>query len=121
MAVARAVDGDAARLRLSAAFVRAQDFLAKFATEIVLLQKHNLREVVMCSQAKTFAEWKQAQHFVVRDSGFLTVEERDLLEDWEFVLCGTSALESVAFLPRLQKCFKRVDLFLSEHCEALKR
>ena len=51
--------------------------------------------------------------FVVRDSGFLTVEESILLEDWEFILCNKSALESVCFLPRLQRCFKRVDLFLS--------
>ena len=75
----------------------------------------------MSHQAKKTAEWKQAQHFVAKDSGFLTIEERDLLEDWGFLLCDTSALESVAFLPRLQRCFKRVDLFLSEHCEVLKK
>ena len=88
-----------------------KNFLAKFADEkdeIVILQKPNLRSVVMSHQAKKTAEWKQAQNFVVKESGFLTVEERDLLEDWEFVLCDTSALESVAFLPQasemLQAC-----------------
>ncbi len=91
LCASRVLDNEAVRVRHSAAFVRVQDFLAKFAAEIVVLQKQNLREVVMCSQAKTYAGRKKAQHFVVGDSGFLTVEERKLLEDWEFLLCDTSS------------------------------
>ena len=102
LCASRVLDNEAVRVRHSAAFVRVQDFLAKFAAEIVVLQKQNLREVVMCSQAKTYAGRKKS-----------------LLEDWEFLLCDTSALESVAFLPRLQRSFQRAVVFLSDHCEVL--
>ena len=63
----------------------------------------------------------QAKNFFVRHYGFLTVEEKDLLQDWELVLCDVSYMESVALLPGLQRCFQRVDSFLSEHAEALKK
>ena len=51
----------------------------------------------------------------------LTVEERDLLEDWELVLCEMSTLETVAFLPRLQRCFQRVESFFTEQGGALQK
>ena len=37
------------------------------------------------------------------------------------VLCDVSTLESVALLSGLQRCFERVDAFLKEHGEALKK
>ena len=51
----------------------------------------------------------------------LTLEQKDMLEDWEFILCNMSTLEAAAFLPRLQRCFKRVESLLTERGEALKK
>ena len=110
------------RAALSARFVRVQEFLAKFADEIVILQKPNLRSVVMSNQAHKHAEWAQAPNLFRRDYAFLTEEGICLLEDWELVLCDTSvaflprvetsvgnvADESVAFLPRPEQSLERV-------------
>ena len=98
-----------------------QAFFAKFAAEIVELQKENLRSAVLSSSANKYAEWMQARNFFVRHFDFLSVEDKDLLQDWELVLCDVSTLESVALLPRLQRCFERVDAFLKEYAEALKK
>ena len=103
-----------------AALISVQDFFAEFAAEIVELQKQTLKEVVVSNQATQNLQWKQAQNFFVSDYDYLTVEDKDLLEDWEFALCNMTALESVAFLPRLQRCFQRVDPFISEKAEAIK-
>ena len=74
----------------------------------------------MTNQAHVHAEWNQAKNFFVRQYGFLAQEEKDLLEDWEFILCNMSTLEPVAFLPRLQRCFQRVETFVSEQSHKLK-
>ena len=103
------------------AFARLQDFFAKFADKIVQLQKETLRDVVMSNQANSNVEWKQAQNFFARDLHLLTVEERDLLDDWEFVLCEMSTLEAVAFLPCLQRCFEHVELLFTEQEGALQK
>ena len=84
------------------------------------LRKENLRSAVLSNSANKYAEWMQARNFFVRHFGFLSVEDKDLLQDWELVLCDVSTLESVALLPRLQRCFERVDAFLKEYAEALK-
>ena len=105
----------------ASAFASLQEFLAKFAPEIVQLQKKDLRSVANSSQSKKHAEWKQAQNFFLRHFDFLGVEEKDLLQDWELVLCDVSSLESVALLSGLQRCFERVDAFFKEHAEALKK
>ena len=102
------------------AFVRVQEFFAKFADEIVQLHKQTLRDVVMSNRAKSNVEWKQAQNFFARDFHLLTVEEKDLLDDWELVLCEVSTLEAVAFLPCLQRCFARVQRFMTECRDELK-
>ena len=60
--------------------------------------------------------WK----FFLRQHPLLTVEEKDLLEDWELVLCEVSTLEAVAFLPCLQRCFARVQRFMTECRDELK-
>ena len=112
--------GASAQCRTNA-FVSLQDFFVKFAPEIVRLQKQNLRDVVMSHQAKKHAEWKRAQNVFVRQSASLTLEEKELLQDWQFILCDMSTLESAALMPGLQRCFQRVDSFLSEHAEALKK
>ena len=105
----------------ASAFASLQEFLAKFAAEIVQLQKKDLRSVANSSQSKKHAEWRQAQNFFVRHFDFLALEEKDLLQDWELVLCDVSSLESVALLSGLQRCFERVDAFFKEHAEALKK
>ena len=58
--------------------------------------------------------------FFLRQHPLLTVEEKDLLEDWELVLCEVSTLEAVAFLPCLQRCFARVQRFMTECRDELK-
>ena len=63
----------------------------------------------------------QAKKFFVRHFELLTVEEKELLEDWELVLCEMSTLETVAFLPRLQRCFQRVESFFTEQGGALQK
>ena len=105
----------------ASAFASLQEFLAKFAPETVQLQKQNLRSVVMSHQVKKHAEWQHAHDVFVRQSASFTVEEKDLLQDWEMVLCDMSSLESVALLSGLQRCFERVDSFLKEHAQALKK
>ena len=114
-------DREAVTAKRVEAFAHMQEFLAKFAPEIVSLEKQNLRDVVMSNQAHNHAEWMQAKNFFLRQYGFLAVEEKDLLEDWEFVLCNMTNIEPVAFLPRLQRCFQRVDTFVTERAEALKK
>ena len=85
------------------------------------LQKPSLQEVVTSNQANKYPEWKHAQNFWARRFGGLSVEQKELLEDWELVLCDTSTLEAVAFLPSLQRCFGRVRQFFTEHREELKQ
>ena len=131
LCVQSASDRDAVTARRVARLISVQEFFAHFAAEIVGLQKQTLRDVVMSYQATQNPQWKRAQHFFVRDYVFLNVEEKDLLEDWELVLCDKSALESVAllpglqrsvaFLPRLLRCFKRVDSFITERAETIKK
>ena len=75
----------------------------------------------MSNQANTHAAWNDTKNFWTRQVQSVSVEERDLLEDWEFVLCDPVALkETVALRPRLQRCFKRVDSLLTERGEAVK-
>ena len=110
-----------ARRSCAQAFLRLQEFFAKFAKDILDLQKENLRDVVMSNQAHSHPEWMRAQNFFLRQHPLLTVEERDLLDDWELVLCEMSTLETVAFLPRLQRCFQRVESFFTEQRGALQK
>ena len=121
LCVQSASDRDGVTARRAAALRSVQEFFACFAAEIVGLQKETLRDVVMSNEANKYPQWKQAQSLYVRDYVFLNVEEKDLLEDWELVLCDKSASESVAFLPRLLRCFKRVDSFIAERGEAIRK
>ena len=121
LCVQRAPDQEAKIAKRRKAVLDLQDFFAKFAPEILELQKKDLRSVANSSQAKKHAEWMQAKNFFIRHFDFLALEEKDLLQDWELVLCDVSSLESVALLSGLQRCFERVDAFLKEHAEALKK
>ena len=131
LCVMSASDRDAVTARRAARLISVQEFFAHFAAEIVGLQKQTLRDVVMSNEANKNPQWMNAKTFFRRDYVFLNVEEKDLLEDWELVLCDKSALESaallpgpqrsVAFLPRLLRCFKRVDSFITERAETIKK
>ena len=121
LCVPSAAEQEAIAAKRKKAVLDIQDFLVNFAPEIVQLQKKNLRGVVNCSQAKKHKEWQRARNYFVRQCDSFTFEEKELLEDWELLLCDVSTLESVALLPGLQRCFQRVDAFLKEHAEALKR
>ena len=116
-----AAEQEAVTAKHKKAVLDMQEFFAKFAADIVELQKKDLRSVVMSYQATKHSEWKRAQHGYFLLSASLTVEEKDLFQDWEFVLCDVSTLESVALLSGLQRCFERVDVFLKEHATALKK
>ena len=121
LCVPSAAEQEAIAAKRKKAVLDIQNFLVNFAPEIVQLQKKNLRGVVNCSQAKKHKEWQRARNYFVRQYDSFTFEEKELLEDWELLLCDVSTLESVALLPGLQRCFQRVDAFLKEHAEALKR
>ena len=96
-------------------------FLATYVEELMRLQKPTLEAVLKSNRAKQVKEWKAAQNFWERKRQTLTVEQQNLFEDWEFVLCNMSTLETVAFLPRLQRCFQRVESFFTEQGEALQK
>ena len=96
-------------------------FLATYVEELVRLQKPTLEAVLKSNRAKQVKEWKAAQNFWERKRQTLTVEQQNLFEDWEFVLCEMSTLETVAFLPRLQRCFQRVESFFTEQGGALQK
>ena len=117
LCVQSASDRDAVTARRAARLISVQEFFAHFAAEIVGLQKLTLRDVVMSNEAHKNKQWSHAQHFWCRDYVFLTLEDKELLEDWEFCLCNMSTLEPVAFLPRLKRCFHRVDSFMTERAE----
>ena len=121
LCVPTAAEQEAVTAKRKKAVLDIQDFFVNFAPEIVQLQKKNLRGVVNCSQANKHKEWQRAKNYFVRQYASFTFEEKELLEDWQLVLCDVSSLESVALLPGLQRCFQRVDSFLREHAEALKR
>ena len=96
-------------------------FLAAYSDELVQLNKHTLEALLKSNRAKQVKEWNRAKSYFVRQYDSFTFEEKELLEDWELLLCDVSSLESVALLPGLQRCFQRVDAFLKEHAEALKK
>ena len=96
-------------------------FLATYVEELVRLQKPTLEAVLKSNRANQVKEWKAAQNFWERKRQTLTVEQQNLFEDWEFVLCNMSTLETVAFLPRLQRCFQRVESFFTEQGGALQK
>ena len=80
-------------------------FLATYVEELVRLQKPTLAAVLKSNRANQVKEWKAAQNFWERKRQTLTVEQQNLFEDWEFVLCNMSTLETVAFLYRKQTFF----------------
>ena len=77
-------------------------FLVSYNQELLELQKPSLEALLKSSRAKQVKEWNAAKNVWHRKVSQLVAEQREELEDWEFVLCDMSALEPVAFLSRLQ-------------------
>ena len=96
-------------------------FLAKFSEELVGMQKQTLEALLKSSRAKQVKEWNAAKNFWYRKSQRLEDEQRQTLEDWEFVLCDMSSLLPVALLPRLQRCLDRSETFLNQHAATIKQ
>ena len=95
-------------------------FLAKFSEELVGMQKQTLEALLKSSRAKQVKEWNAAKNFWYRKSQRLEDEQRQNLEDWEFVLCDMSSLLPVALLPRLQRCLDRCEVFVNQNSETIK-
>ena len=96
-------------------------FLAAYSEELVHLNKPTLEALLKSNRAKHVKERNAAKNFWYRKLSNLLPHHREELDDWEFVLCNMSTLEPVAFLPRLQRCFQRVDSFITERAEAIKK
>ena len=96
-------------------------FLAAYSDELVQLNKHTLEALLKTNRAKQVKEWNAAKTFWYRKHSTLLPQHREELEDWEFVLCNMSKLEPAAFLQRLRRCFNRVDSFITERAEAIKK
>ena len=94
-------------------------FLSSSHLKLCSCKSRNLRDVVMSHQAKKHAEWKRAQNVFVRQSASLTLEEKELLQDWQFILRDMSTLESVALLPGLQRCFHLLQVGLPDYLTKL--
>ena len=96
-------------------------FLAAFADELVSMQKQTLEALVKSSRSKQVKEWNTAKNFWQRKVQSLDAEHREVLDDWELVLCDMSYLQPVAFLPRLQRCLDRSGYFWIQHAESIKQ
>eukprot|EP00435_Cladocopium_sp_Y103_P030288 s155_g7.t1 len=96
-------------------------FLATYAEELVDMQKQTLEPLLKSSRAKQVKEWNAAKNFWYRKASRLEAGQRQLLDDWEFVLCDMSTLQEVVFLPRLQRCFDRCGSFVMQNAETIKQ
>ena len=102
-------------------FCKTIAFLAEFADELVSMQKQTVEALVKSSRSKQVKEWNAAKNFWQRKVQSLKAEQREVLDDWEFVLCDMSHLQPVAFLPRLQRCLDRTQSFFSQNAESIKQ
>ena len=96
-------------------------FLAAFADERVSMQKQTLEALLKSNRAKQVKEWNAAKNFWYRKADSLEAEQREVLDDWEFILCDMSYLQPVAFLPRLQRCLDRSGSFLMQRADSIKQ
>ena len=94
-------------------------FLSDSAEEISGLEKATLEEVVNSHRRNTSSRWKSAYEFLVRSASNLTVEQRQLLADWELVLCKVDK-DTVVLLPGIRRSFGRVAQCVEEQQDALR-
>ena len=93
-------------------------FFADFAGEIAGLEKVTLEEVVNSHRRNTSSRWKCAYEFLVRSANNLTVEQRQLLADWELVLCKVDK-DTVVLLPGIRRCFDRACAYVADKTDDL--
>ena len=88
-------------------------FFGDFAGEITGLGKATLLDVAMSYRKTTSSRWHQMTNFYRRCVDNVTVEQRQLLEDWELVLCNV-AKDTVVLLPGIRRCFDRACAYLED-------
>ena len=96
-------------------------FLATYCEELVQLQKPTLESLLKSNRANQVKEWNAAKNFWHRKVATLAVEQRELLEDWKFVLCDMSRLDAVAFLSHMESCFDCGHQFLLQKAESMQQ
>ena len=64
--------------------------------------------------------WKQAKNFFDRHVALLNADQKEHLEDWEFVLCDKSKLEAAPFLAGLQRSFARLSALVQAYSAVLR-
>ena len=96
-------------------------FLATYCEELVQLQKPTLESLLKSNRANQVKEWNATKNFWHRKVATLAVEQRELLEDWKFVLCDMSKLDAVAFLSHMESCFDRGHQFLLRKAESMQQ
>ena len=92
-------------------------FLATYCDELVQLQKPTLEALLKSNRAKQAKEWNAAKNFWYRQVPKLAAEQRELLDEWEFVLCDVPTVD----FSRMQRGFDRSHNFLVQHAEAIKQ
>ena len=102
------------------AFDKTVAFLAAYSQELVQMKKPTLTALLNSKRRSQVPEWERARNFCRRKLSSLEPAQQQILEDWEFVLCDKSTLEAAPFLAGLQRCFCRVEAFLTETAEAIR-
>ena len=95
------------------------EFFGDFAGEITGLGKATLLDVAMSYRKTTSSRWQQMTNFYRRCVDNVTVEQRQLLEDWELVLCNV-AKDTVVLLPGIRPSFARVAQCVEQQQDALR-
>ena len=93
-------------------------FLADFAEDITGLEKDNLVEILKSNRRNTSARWNATHNFYVRNLGNLTVEQKELLHDWQLVFCKVDT-DTAVLLPGIRRCFDRACAYLEDKKEDL--
>ena len=73
-------------------------FLATYCDELVQLQRPTWEALLKSNRAKQVKEWNAAKFFWYRHQvPKLAAEQRELLDDWEFVLCDMPTVDASRF------------------------
>ena len=107
------------RQRVAHNFEALVEFLAEAAEEIIGLKKATLRDVAMSFRNKQSVKWKHMGNFFMRHVVSLTVEQKQLLDDWELVLCLVDVSDTAVLLPGIRRSFDRVAEYIEENKQEL--
>ena len=83
------------------------------------LQKSTLQAVVNSTRKNDVWQWSQAHTFFARHLAALTFEQKELLDDWELVLCKVDK-DTVVLLPGTRRSFARVAQCVEQQQDALR-